>query len=290
MKRLLRVFVQRTAKFAPFWFLYQKCRTISTYLMQIYTHARATREGSLLSTEDFVKRSFPDLTIKNGVFQGMRYPSSQSAGSALLPKLLGSYEFELHDLLTKIINTNYTDIVDIGCAEGYYAVGLGMKMPSAKVYAFDINPHARKLCLDMAQLNHTSDKLLIGGWCDESTLLSMKFSGRALILSDCEGYEKILFTQKVAEFLSSHDILIEVHDLIDLEISTRLRDVFRNTHDIAVITSIDDVKKVKLYDFKELEQYSLRERLTLMAEYRGAEMEWFFLTPKMHRDERALQG
>ena len=53
-------------------------------------------------------------------------------GSVLIPKLLGSYEQELQPLLQRLAAQNYSEIVDIGCAEGYYAIGLGGCFPRAK--------------------------------------------------------------------------------------------------------------------------------------------------------------
>lgn len=287
MKKLLTLFIQKTAKLAPFWWLYKLCRRLSWSLLSVYQIGSAARDGYSIDSQAFVKQSFPDLVVKNGPFQGMRYPSANSAGSALLPKLLGSYEAELNGLLAQIVNADYAEILDIGCAEGYYAVGLAMKCPNVRVHAYDVNPKARAMCESMAKLNGTLDRLVLGGWCDESTLINFPFRGRALIISDCEGYEKQLFTPKVAKALINHDILIEVHDLIDFTISSSLRKAFEATHDILVIQSVDDVKKVNTYSFKELEGYSLRERWWIMRETRGAQMEWFFVTPKKEQHPSA---
>src|SRR4051812_14244715 len=61
--------------------------------------------------------------VLSGPFAGMAYVR-QAAGSCLAPKLIGCYEAELHGVVARILRTGYTQIVDIGCAEGYYAVGL----------------------------------------------------------------------------------------------------------------------------------------------------------------------
>jgi hypothetical protein len=53
----------------------------------------------------------------------------QAVGSALIPKLLGCYEAELHGVIACALNTTYDTIIDIGCAEGYYAVGLALHFP-----------------------------------------------------------------------------------------------------------------------------------------------------------------
>src|ERR1044072_5114497 len=74
--------------------------------------------------------------VQEGPFKNMVYVP-KSVGSTLVPKLLGSYESELHSTLEEIIDRNYQKIIDIGCAEGYYAVGLALKNPKTKIHAFD---------------------------------------------------------------------------------------------------------------------------------------------------------
>jgi hypothetical protein len=84
--------------------------------------------------------------VLSGPFKGMKYPNLEAFGSCIYPKILGSYERELHDTLNSISNTRYSEIIDVGCAEGYYAVGLSLQHPEARVYAYDIDETARRLC------------------------------------------------------------------------------------------------------------------------------------------------
>jgi methylase of polypeptide subunit release factors len=120
----------------------------------------------------------------------MAYPQAAAVGSALFPKLLGSYERELHPWIERICRGQYTEIIDVGCAEGYYAVGLARRLPNVKVYAYDIDADARQLCKAMARLNGIADRVTVRGACDAEELLSIPISGRGLIISDCGGYEK----------------------------------------------------------------------------------------------------
>src|SRR5436190_882004 len=66
----------------------------------------------------------PDKKVLGGIFKGLQYPRFESSGSGLVTKLLGSYENELHPFIQQLGANKYTEIIDIGCAEGYYAVGL----------------------------------------------------------------------------------------------------------------------------------------------------------------------
>jgi hypothetical protein len=102
-------------------------------------------------------------------------------------------------------------------------------------------------------------------------------------VSDCEGYEKILFTKETASHFANHELLIEIHDFIDIEISSMIRQAFQDTHHITVVHSIDDIAKARSYDYKELQGYDLAARKALLAEGRPNIMEWFYLVPHNQR-------
>jgi len=220
-----------------------------------------------------------DLCVKHGPFKGMRYPRPESVGSSILPKLLGSYEHEIAPLMERLCCEQFTEIVDIGCAEGYYAVGLAMRIEHAKVFAFDTDYDARRSCREMALLNHVSKRVAVGGLCDQKQLLTLPLTKKALIVSDCEGYEKKLFTADSAHALRQHDILIEVHDFIDPTISKHLQTAFQSTHRLTVYCSLPDVDKVSQYGFEELALLSAEQRLSVLREGRECVMEWLHAEP-----------
>ena len=226
-----------------------------------------------------IERIFPDHRVRHGVFSGMRYPEIEAVGSAMFPKLLGSYESELRAVMDRVCKTDYTEIVNIGCGEGYYAVGLAMRIPKARVYAYDINEEAIRLCRKMAAANGVSERLVTGSFCDAETLKSIPFTQRALIISDCEGYEKELFTEDVALSLARHDILIELHDFIDLTISSVIRERFAGTHQVESIFSTDDIRKAHTYSYPELDGFDITTVHGLLKEGRPGVMEWFYMTP-----------
>ncbi|CAF4927163.1 unnamed protein product [Rotaria sp. Silwood1] len=229
--------------------------------------------------ENAIKSVFPTLIVKNGIFKGMKYPEAKSAGSTIFPKILGSYEKEIQPILEEICQKKYTEIVDVGCAEGFYAVGLAMRIPTATVYAFDVDEVAINLCKKMAELNGVGDQVILGSFCDAETLKNLPITEKRLIVCDCEGFEKQLFTEDLIPFLAKDDLLIEIHDMKDIEISTTIRERFAKTHKIETIESIDDIKKALNYSYKELENYDLATRKILLAENRAAIMDWFYLTP-----------
>jgi precorrin-6B methylase 2 len=249
-----------------------------------YAESERLEHVSSATTDVAIQALFPDLAVRHGPFQGMRYPQAESVGSTLFPKLLGSYEREIQPMVETICGKPYTEIVDIGCAEGYYAVGLAMRIPSATVFAFDTDRRAIDLCRRMAELNGVGERVVAGSPCSTETLLSLPLTKKALVVCDCEGCEKELFTEETVSILRDHDVLVEVHDLIDIEISSLIRRRFEATHSVEVVRSTDDIEKAQTYVYEELSAYDLATRRTLLGERRTSIMEWFYLTPRSDGD------
>jgi methylase of polypeptide subunit release factors len=90
---------------------------------------------------------------------------SEGVCSILVPKLLGSYEAELHPVLDQVIRNNYETIIDVGCAEGYYAVGLALSLPTTHVHAFDIDSRARELCTIWRRPTRSQERVIVEGEC-----------------------------------------------------------------------------------------------------------------------------
>jgi precorrin-6B methylase 2 len=278
MKKYFKKLVTRAVQNDSFWSFFSK------QVLPLVEYAKRKRrkinEQVIEDIDEVLERMCPDNKVKYGPFAGMIYAERKSLGSALVGKLLGCYEKELHPLIDKISNNNYSEIVDIGCAEGYYAVGFGRKFTSARVFAYDTNDEAISLCEKMAATNGLKNRLNIGGFCAPDTLMKLPLTSRSLIISDCEGYEKNLFTDAVVQFLKNHDVLIEVHDYMDIEISSELCKRFSKTHNHLTIQSIDDIQKARIYEFKELEGFSLADRKMLLAEFRPSIMEWIYFYPR----------
>ena len=245
-------------------------------ILQAEKKSITNKNSGYIDRRIFIEKLFPDLTVKHGIFMGMKYPDYKSIGSTLSPKLIGSYEKELADIMEEICKQQYSEIIIIGCAEGYYAVGLAMKIKSANVYAYDINKEAINYCIQMAKINSVSNRVHVSDHFDQEEFKNIKITKRGFILCDCEGCEKDIFVNDVIPYLSKCDLLIETHDFIDLTISGYLTKLFKKTHSLKVISSIDDIKKAQTYNYKELEGYSLDERKKILGEFRPSIMEWLY--------------
>ncbi len=286
MKQLLKRLLGWAARDELVWFFLSRTIVPLGYYLSVQNalsikQKQAQQEHKDLT--DLLARVCPDNRVLRGPFKGLRYPQLQAVGSALAPKLLGSYECELNDSINLFCQTEYDVVVDIGCAEGYYAVGFATKLPNAMVHAFDIDEHARRLCYQMAIKNQVGDRVITKGFCDQETLIQLvKNAKKALVICDCEGYEKSLFANSPALRLAlkKHDLMVETHDFLDIEISSSIRATFLETHTIESVLSVSDTIKARDCEYPECKDLHLRERYRLLAEQRPQQMEWLVMRAK----------
>ena len=210
------------------------------------------------------------LSVRTGPFQGMRYPTSATKQRHVAPRLVGSYESCLHRVIKEIQERRYEHIVDIGCAEGYYAVGFAMIYPDAHVFAFDAEPRELKLCRELKDLNRVSN-LSLGAFCDSRALSTISANRRSLILSDCEGYESRLFTEETVASLARTDFLIELHELASPGVTERLSAIFNKTHQVSLIESANP----GLGDYPWLAKLGESAELCL-CELRDPSQQWLY--------------
>jgi SAM-dependent methyltransferase len=150
-----------------------------------------------------------NYNVQAGPFTGMKYTRSALLSRHATPALLGVYERQLYPFLEAAAG-RCDLVVDIGSAEGYFAVGLARL--GKRVVTFDINPHERKICQEMSKANQVSDRITIESWCSPSGLAGLvKGQQRALIISDIEGGELELFTPEVVSGVRHCDLIIEMH-------------------------------------------------------------------------------
>jgi hypothetical protein len=215
--------------------------------------------------------------VLGGPFKGMRYVRA-SVGSVFSPKLVGSYEAQLHPFIERVTRGSYDIVIDIGCAEGYYAVGLLLRMQTARCIAFDTDAHAQELCLEMADLNGVSPRIQVHGCCDPKAL-SAVLCGRAFILADCEGAEFDLLDPAAIPGLRDCDILVELHDFIRPGLTLALQERFGATHKMEIIE--EQVRDSARYP--QLGFLTRIERDMAVQEFRPARMQWAMLTVKATR-------
>ena len=220
------------------------------------------------------------FVVQQGPFAGMYYLSQIGGdellhGSAFVPKLLGTYEAELHDVITQFATKSYSIVVNVGCGEGYYAIGLARMLQHAQIYAFDTDQRCQEWCMEMARLNNVADRVTIAGSCNLEQLSEIT-TQPVLLVVDCEGYELDLLRPDVLPGLCLCDILVEFHDFINPIISYTLCERFDSSHDIMIINS----KERDPLDNPALRSLSVQKQRLAVDEFRPTKMQWAFMSAK----------
>lgn len=176
--------------------------------------------------------------IHMGPFAGMvipeRVPNWDDGNSGT--KLLGCYEHELHDAVYHAIWREPDLVIDVGCAEGYYAIGFARALPQARVYALDTNEAALKLCEEYSRINGTAGRIhFVQGARSPEELRFSTTVGKRLYLIDCEGEELELVDLRKCPELKYSDIIVECHDFMRPSVSRILADRLAATHKVDLI-------------------------------------------------------
>lgn len=170
--------------------------------------------------------------MRSGIFKGLWLPFDAPWGG-LSARFLGTYEDELAPEILRFIQEGPPLVIDVGCAEGYYAVGIANKLPSSSVIAFDLDPKARKLCKRVARRNEARN-VRVRGRVTPARLQRLLVPG-ALLVSDCEGYELDLLDPARVPKLLDTNILVELHERLRPGLSAAMYDRFRTSHEVSII-------------------------------------------------------
>jgi hypothetical protein len=173
------------------------------------------------------------MVVMQGPLAGMDF-LPQSAEGCHIAKLLGCYEQPLQPFIEEAIASAYPTILNIGCAEGYYAVGMARRMLNTEVLAFDLNPKAQEVCTALAQKNAVSDRVKVGALFKPEDFEAYR-NQKVLVLCDIEGAEKDLLNPDTAPALKGMDLIVESHECLLAGITQTLIDRFKGTHQITLI-------------------------------------------------------
>lgn len=214
--------------------------------------------------------------VMQGPLQGLDF-LPQSAEGCHIAKLLGCYEQPLQPFIEAAIAENCPTILNIGCAEGYYAVGMARRMPGTLVRAHDLNPEAQQVCQELAQKNHVADQITVGGLFSPEDFAPYA-NQRVLLLCDIEGGERELLDPELAPTLMGMDIIVESHECLIAGITQLLIDRFKATHDITLVQ--DDGQRQLIKPSNWFINLAHLDQLLATWEWRSGPTPWLVMKPK----------
>jgi hypothetical protein len=201
--------------------------------------------------------------------------------------LLGCYEQPWHLYIQRALSERYTKIINIGCAEGYYAVGFAKAVLGLASFAYDSDTNAQSACRELAQKTGVSDRVEIGGLFSHNDF--QRYMGEAaLIFCDIEGREEELLDPIASLALRHLDIIVESHDCLRPGITQTLFSRFGITHVIELAEDNGSRQLNTLPDW--LHKLSHLYQLLATWEWRSGPTAWLVMTAENEVWLRCVRG
>lgn len=222
-----------------------------------------------------------------GPCRGLRFGAPMSSRQVALPQLLGTYEMELHPAFERLRNRPFARVIDVGAAEGYYAVGLLLWRPDLDVLAFEMNAAHRDCVAALANENGVAARLSVRGFCDAAALRELGDGlAEALLIVDVEGYEKELLDPTLVPALYRTTMLVEVHDCFVPGCTDAMRERFSKSHVIHEFRSVErDPAAYPIDGWLKRSRFMAPAVSAVMADGRTEVNGWLLLEPIINSAE-----
>jgi hypothetical protein len=218
--------------------------------------------------------------VSRGHFEGVKLPRSMSWGEAdRISMLLGFYELEV---IEAIYNSpvEYDTFIDLGAADGYYAVGGLVSKRFKNAICFEMSLERQLVIQKNAVDNNVSNSIDIRGAADSSFIDNgiEKYLDRSVVLIDIEGAEFDLLTSLVLKKLSKAIVIIEIHDHLVDDGNKKLDEL------LSCAEKYFDLKVIRTgyrnpSQYSELKNFSDNDRWLVCSEGRKRAGLWLHLTP-----------
>ena len=233
----------------------RKKNTVSNYLIKIHNYS-----------------------VAHGIFKGMRLNKNiYWSRNDLITHILGVYEKHILDQLIKFSKSDNSVFIDVGAADGYFAVGSAYSGLFKKVYAFEIQKEGREILSENAKANNCEKKIIINPEANFKRLKNIVDAHkRAVVLIDIEGDEFSLLNDEILKLLSNYNIIVELHPSLVKNGYQKEKDLINSAKHLFNVSII----KRENYNpnfFKELDNFTDDERLVAFSEGRENNMCWLIL-------------
>lgn len=224
--------------------------------------------------------NYHQSTVAYGPFKGLRFPQSTHWGSLSRGAMtLGIYEKEVLDKVTELAASDKI-FIDLGAADGYYAIGVLVNGLYKKTYCYEIEEKGQSVIRENAKINNVQDRITVQGKAEPDFYKSIppEELKNSVVLVDIEGAEFDLFDESVFAGLKDSHIIIELHEWLCEDGDRKLEqllDAAQKTHSLSVIT----MGNRNLADFPELRLLDDSSRWLICSEGRGRLMQWLVLEP-----------
>lgn len=220
-------------------------------------------------------------TVRYGPFTGLKLERNPWWGRLDLgSQCLGLYELEILNFLSHLEPGRFSTFIDIGAADGYYAVGMLKSLRIPKAICFERSDSGRDAIGRLWRNNGSEGVLEVLAEANPRTIaeLSQNDLSCALVMVDIEGAEFDLLVKKTLSILKFCTVIIEIHNWIDdflARYTEFLHDASKH-YDIAILERLDRSTS----HINELRDFTDDNRLLLVSERRPCLMRFLKLSPR----------
>jgi len=227
--------------------------------------------------------------VVSGPFAGIVLDLSPVSQRHLLSYLLGTTELEIRLAVERIVARGYGTILNIGAADGYYAIGFAVRSPGTRIVAYEAKQDLHPALARIARLNGVAERIDIRGLCDRDELRrALRRDPDALVLMDIEGAEMAVLDPRAVPELAAADVLVETHDVFAPGCTEALIARFSPTHHIERYRQRPRVLADYPRDFlPRLSRFAPRLAVALLDERRVGTQEWLHMTVRRPAGQRS---
>jgi len=224
-----------------------------------------------------------NYTVRYGPFSGLRlnrdsWWSAADRGAMLL----GMYEREvLERLAVLLVGKRY--FVDVGAADGYYAVGALVAGLVKHAYCYEMSTDSQDVIRGNAKINGVDDCVSIFGSAEPGFLSALVRDNHldpseGVLLMDVEGYEENLLSGSDLHVLKEMPAIIEIHERA---ISPYfLDDIIAWSKANRVNVQMLTTEARDLSPYQELRDWPDDDRWMICSEGRAYRMVWLATEPE----------
>ena len=224
--------------------------------------------------------SYCSNRVLSGPFKGLHVtPSDHWWGGDIIAKWLGTYEEPIHFALASELQKNHDLFINVGCGDGYYGAGVGIRNTESNIVLLDIAEACEKLVDEICRNNKISRYSYSKDSSPQKINSYLTEAKNPWMLVDIEGAELNLLTLQDIPQLYKTTMIVEMHDFNSPEVTTTLLQRFKDTH---YVVNITDTLTRDLSSLPEWITLPPEAQKQVVSERRPVRMNWLYMVPKSH--------
>lgn len=217
--------------------------------------------------------------VISGPFKGLYIDKSEHWwGGDICAKWLGTYEEPIHFAVSSELRKNHDLFINVGCGDGYYGAGVGLKNPDSSIALFDIAVECERLIKNVFEKNGLADCLFSKESSAPNISALLAKAKNPWMLMDIEGAELDLLDPVEIPELNKTVIIVELHDFNRPGATTILLQRFKKTH---YIVNIEDTLTRDIGDLPAWLVIDETIHKKIVTENRPVKMNWLYMIPKL---------